>query len=209
MFSKCRKSCNACQEETTTRVNSYTQGYTTSSGACARASLGATVKVKMDLEITATTQKNIETLGSSIKNHLKEEFKSNFSAEIKAGYSLDVGFKWLGVRSDGHEQESEYVEFFESGQTSLDAATKEFLEAIKETNSKRVEIVGEATVEGRSPIPTEYCMFYDVERVEFQSNELLFVVNDDPNSARTATSDGTPVPNKDMTLAVIYLGRAN
>merc|ERR1712002_547053 len=73
MFNKCRKSCNACQdsvgEETKTRVISHTQGYTTSSGACATASLGASVTVNISIEITATSQTDIQNFGHLITEH--------------------------------------------------------------------------------------------------------------------------------------------
>jgi len=187
-----------------TSVTSHKDGYSTSSnGACASATIGVIATVKMEVTLTATSQKNIQTIGNTIKEHLKESYQAGFDEEFNAGYSLDVGWSWLGISSSGEYYESSHEDAYENGEESLEAARTDFIQAVQEQKSKTVTIIGEAKLEGQSNIPAEYCIYFAVQKVQFSDGSEVFVVNDNPKTAKTATSDGKEVPNESLTLTVV------
>jgi len=184
-------------------VTRHTDGYSTSSGACVSATVGVTATVHIEVTITATSQKEIETLGNTIREHLKEDFTEEFDEEFSAGYSLDVGWDWTGVSSDGDVYESTHEEAYEKGEEGMEAARTSFTQAVKAQNSKTVTIVGDAKLEGESPEPAEYCIFFAVQKVEFSDGSEVFVVNNNQRTAETGTKGGHPVPNKSLDLFVV------
>jgi len=125
------------QSSSETKVGSHKNGYSTSKGACATASLGVRVNITIDVTIKATTEKSIVTVGTIITEHLKESFKEEFNEQFNTGYSLDVAFDWLGISSNGEYHESSHEDAFQEGETSVEIARKEFTEAIKEQDSKK------------------------------------------------------------------------
>jgi len=184
-------------------VTSHTDGYSTASGACVSATVGVFATAHIEVTITATSQKEIKTLGNTIKEHLKESFQESFDEEFQAGYSLDVGWDWTGVSSDGDINESSHEEAYENGEEGMEAARTSFTQAVQEQNTKTVTIVGDATLEGESPIPATYCIYFAVQKVEFTDGSEVYVVNDNQRTAKTATTDGQEVPNKDLKLTVV------
>jgi len=181
-------------------ITNHKRGYRTAKGACARASLGVIADVRIEIETRASKESSILDLGHIITDNLKSESKKEFNAHFTSGHSVHVGLDWLGIGASGETHASLHTDDFKQGSLSVERARKDFANRLRNEESKTVKISGSARLEGRSTNAAEYCLFYNVDIIEFNDGTELVVINDDPSSGKIADTNGNEVPDQGSKL---------
>jgi len=183
-------------------VKKWIKGYATSKGACVEATIGVYVFASINITARATTEKNLETIGSTITSQLNASFVSEFNRQFNAGSSMSVAFHWLGISKDGSTYESVHQKEFKDGKRSVEVARKNFTAAVKKQSGNEVRIGVQGYIEGETATPATLCLYFAVEKVVFEDGTSVVTVNGNPNSLKTGTAGGVEVPNRDATIHI-------
>jgi len=184
-------------EKSNYNVTNHKKGFGTVYSSCVSVTKPFTAIIIIEQIIEAVSEDVVKNDALTITKKLKEEYQLSFKQDIEISSSKKNNiWNWLGIGSAGQVNNAKNVtDKFEEGQKGLDEARKEFSQLLGTHVKSKSKLKAEVGVVGDSKIPTEFCLFFQIEHITFEGGSKLKVVSNDPGTAETATAAGRPAKN--------------